>query len=152
YSIYLFEQIVRSGLQERVSILPPVEDLAPAYAMADAFFLSTRLDPMPNVAIDAAFNGLPVLCFERATGMASLLAPHPALRGCVLPYLDVQAAARAIAAFVEDEDKRKRVGEAMRHFAETTFDMAGYVRRLDELGRSCATARNQGAGGDESKH
>jgi len=138
YSTYLFEQIVRSGLLERVSIIPPVEDMAPAYTSADVFFLSSRLDAMPNVAIDAAFSGLPLLCFEKATGMASLLAAFPALRCCVLPYLDVPAAARVIARFAADEDARLKVGEAVRRFAATTFDMAGYVRRLDQLGCEAA--------------
>lgn len=135
YSVYLMEQIARSGLQEQVSIISAVPDLAPAYAMADIFFLSSRLDAMPNVAIDAAFNGLPVVCFEKASGMASLLASQAPLRGCVLPYLDIQGAARVIAHLAQDDIAREHIGDTTRRFAEATFDMDSYVRRLDDIGR-----------------
>jgi ubiquinone/menaquinone biosynthesis C-methylase UbiE/glycosyltransferase involved in cell wall biosynthesis len=135
YSAYLAEQITRSGLEDSVAIIKAIEDLGPAYAMTDVFFLSSRLDPLPNVTIEAALRALPVVCFEQASGMASLLANDAELRDCVVSHLDVDAAARVIAQFANDESARRRVGEATRRFAETTFDIEHYVRRLDELGR-----------------
>ena len=53
----LSEQIARSGLQDKVAMVDEMADLAPAYAEADLFFLSSRLDPLPNVAIDSATRG-----------------------------------------------------------------------------------------------
>ena len=51
YSTYLASQIVRSDLTETVTILDPVEDLDPAYDAADVLFMSSRLDPQPNVGV-----------------------------------------------------------------------------------------------------
>jgi glycosyltransferase involved in cell wall biosynthesis len=143
YSSYLAEQIDRSELEGNVAIIGAIEDLEPAYQMSDIFFLSSRLDPLPNVTIDAAFHGLPVVCFEKASGMAALLAVESALRPCVVPHLDVQAAARVITNFANDEGARKRIGQATRQFAEATFDMDRYVNRLEELGREAAAIMRQ---------
>ena len=74
YSSYLGEQIERSGLTDTVAIIDAIPDIDSAYALTDVFFLSSRLDPMPNVTIDSAFHGTPVVCFEGASGMAALLA------------------------------------------------------------------------------
>jgi glycosyltransferase involved in cell wall biosynthesis len=134
YPAYLSEQIARSGLEGKVAIIDAVDDLEPVYAMADVFFLSSRLDPLPNVTIDAAFHGLPVVCFENASGMAALLAGDPSLQHCVVPHLDVNAATKAIVRFANDEDARRACGGAMRRFAEATFDIDRYTARLDELG------------------
>src|SRR5262249_42700667 len=87
-------------------------------------------------AIDAAFRKLPVVCFEGASGMASLLTAEKRLRFCVVPHLDVHAAARVIADFANDESARVRAGDVFCSFAKSTFNMEEYVDRLDSLGRS----------------
>jgi glycosyltransferase involved in cell wall biosynthesis len=145
YSTDLAKQIARAGLEGKVAIIDAIEDLEPAYAMSDAFFLSSRLDPLPNVTIDALFHGLPVVCFKNASGIAALLATEAELQKCVVPHLDVSAAARVIAEFADDESARKRVSDTARHFAEATFDMDQYVRQLDELGREAVGIMHQRA-------
>jgi glycosyltransferase involved in cell wall biosynthesis len=143
YSPYLAEQIARCGLEAKVAIIDTIMDLEPAYAMTDVFFLSSRLDPLPNVAIEAAFHGLPIVCFENASGIANLLATDASLSSCVVPHLDVPAAARAIAQFANDEGARRRMGDATRRFAEATFDMTRYAKRLDEIGHEAMAIMRQ---------
>ena len=143
YSSYLAEQIVRSGLEDTVAMVDEVTDLEPAYAMAGMFFLSSRLDPLPNVTIDAALHGLPIVCFEGGSGIAPLLSADSTLRKCVVPYLDVHAAARVIAEFADNEDARARIGQATRRFGEMTFDMGRYVAQIDELGRQAIDIMRQ---------
>jgi glycosyltransferase involved in cell wall biosynthesis len=134
YSCYLADQIARSGIGDKVAIIDEIADLAPAYAMTDVFFLSSRLDPLPNVTIDAALHGLPVICFEGSTGMADLLAADAVTRQCVVPHLDVHAAAGAIVDLANDEAKRRRLGDASQNLGRATFHMDDYVRRLAEVG------------------
>ena len=52
------------------------------------FYLASRLDPLPNVTIDAAMRGLPVICFEGASGMAEILKGNPTASNTVVPHLD----------------------------------------------------------------
>jgi glycosyltransferase involved in cell wall biosynthesis len=145
YSCYLADQISRSGLEGKIAILDEVPDLEPVYASADVFFLSSRLDPLPNVAIEAAMHGIPVICFEHSTGIADLFADEPATSECVVPYLDVPAAARVITQIVDDKGAYSRIGEATRRLASATFDMDRYVSRLDELGLDAVRIMRQRA-------
>jgi hypothetical protein len=98
------------------------------------FLLSSRLDPLPNVAIDAALRGIPIVCFEGATGIAGLLSSDPIAGRGVVSHLDVHAAANCIARMADDEPERREIGEATRRLAKDTFDTDRYVRRLDEVG------------------
>src|SRR5947209_4271479 len=145
YFSYLAEQIVRSGLEETVAIIDEVTDLEPAYAAAGVFFLSSRLDPFPNVTIDAALRGLPIVCFENGSGTAALLEADSILRKCIVPYLDTQAAARVIAELADNEDERLRIVEATRRFGEATFDTGRYVAEIDALGRRSIDTMRQRA-------
>ena len=143
YSVYLAEQIARSGLEDRVVILDEVSDLEPAYAMADVFYLSSRLDPLPNVTIDAALRGLPIVCFEGASGMAEVLGANAAAGTTVVPHLDADAAARLILKLAEDKRLREQIGNATRAVAEAAFDMDCYVREIDKIGERAVESIRQ---------
>lgn len=135
YSVYLAEQIERSGLKDQVVILDQVEDLEPAYAMADIFFLSSRLDPLPNVTIEAAVRALPVLCFEGASGMAEILMRDATAGETVIPHLDTHLAAQRIVDLANSPALRKQIGEATRALATKAFDMDAYVKGIDAIGK-----------------
>jgi glycosyltransferase involved in cell wall biosynthesis len=143
YSAYLAEQIVNSGVEEIVTILDAVPDLEPAYSAADMFFLSSRLDPLPNVTIEAAWRGMPVVCFAGASGMAEVLAQDTTTRRCVVPHLDLGSAARVIAAFADDEAARIETGGATRRLARTVFDMERYVNQIEAVGLESVRTVNQ---------
>jgi glycosyltransferase involved in cell wall biosynthesis len=70
------------------------------YAAADIFFLPSREDPFPSVVLEAMAFGLPIVCFENATGAAELTEKEAA--GIVVPYLDIAAAAQAISTLLTD--------------------------------------------------
>jgi glycosyltransferase involved in cell wall biosynthesis/septal ring factor EnvC (AmiA/AmiB activator) len=143
YSCYLADQIARSGLEEMVAIIDAIADLEPAYAMADFFFLSSRLDPLPNVTIEAALRGIPVICFEGASGMAELTGANATTKQCVVPHLDVQAAAQVIAELASDDARRRQVGDTFRSIGQATFNMNRYVSSLDALGNSAVKTMRQ---------
>jgi glycosyltransferase involved in cell wall biosynthesis len=128
--------IRRSGLSGSVAILGEVPDLEPAYREADAFFLSSRLDPLPNVAIDSALRELPVICFAECSGIADILKTDTTAAATVVPKLDVEAAANLIAELSANEEKRRAIGQASRALALARFDMDAYVARLAAVGRN----------------
>ncbi|MFD2273638.1 glycosyltransferase [Undibacterium arcticum] len=88
YSVYLADQIRRAGLQEHVFFVDETNAIEVAYEEADLFLLSSRLDPLPNVAIDAMAHGVPVLCFNKTTGIADFLIESGLRNHCVAEYLD----------------------------------------------------------------
>jgi glycosyltransferase involved in cell wall biosynthesis len=140
YSVYLKEQIDRAALGGFVAFLEPVIDLDQVFRNSDLLFLSSRLDPLPNVAIDAMSMGVPVVCFDRASGIAELLKSDLETAACVAPYLDVEAAASTIAAIASDSARHRRLADAVQAIAARTFQMDRYVETLDRLGSAARVA------------
>ena len=132
YSVWIRDQIVRSGLSNVVTILPGVAgaDLERLYTEADAMMMSSRLDPFPNVTIDAMQAGLPVVCFEGASGTAEFLGSMPQFKPLVAPYLDVDAAAQILARLATEQDFHREMGEALEAISIEAFDMRRYVNKL----------------------
>jgi glycosyltransferase involved in cell wall biosynthesis len=112
--------------------------------VADFFMLASRLDPMPNVTIDAAHRGIPVICFNEASGMADVLKSDPITAGCVVDYLDAAMAADAILSLGRDRDALRSVAAATQRLATEVFDMTRYVDALDRLGSNAATSPASG--------
>jgi glycosyltransferase involved in cell wall biosynthesis len=138
-SSYLSEQIARSGLGGRFNLVGGVDNVECIYKNADILFLSSRLDPLPNVAIDAALHGIPVVCFAGASGIAEILASSDETRELVVPHLDVAAAATLLCSLAADRNKIRRFGDAVRAMARARFDMEAYVAKVDALGRRIST-------------
>jgi glycosyltransferase involved in cell wall biosynthesis len=143
YSRLVATQVDCSGLQETVTFLGEVNSLEPVYAMADIFLLSSRLDPFPNVAIDAMFAGLPVVCFENGSGVAEMLANHAGLKRLVVPYADASSAAEVIEQLSLDDFFRQTTKTAIRDLALSTFDMDRYVARLEQVAERAALIKMQ---------
>jgi glycosyltransferase involved in cell wall biosynthesis len=130
----LKQQLDESGLNGDVELLGELDDLDPVYDRADIFFLSSRLDPLPNVAIDSALRGLPVVCFDQTSGIAELLLKHDQTRGLVVPHLDTSAAAKVICSLATNPAKLDRLSTAIAGIARQHFNMENYVDQIDELG------------------
>jgi hypothetical protein len=129
YSVYLKDQVALSGLADKFFFVPEQRNLDLFWEIADVFFMSSRLDPYPNVALDALNKRVPLVCFEGATGVADLADRFPFAVHRV-PYLDTAAAAVAVEEIV---DNQVAIREA---FAEChsemlhTFSFAHYVDLL----------------------
>jgi glycosyltransferase involved in cell wall biosynthesis len=139
----LHEQLMRTGRGADVTFLAPVADLRPLFARSDLFLLSSRLDPLPNVTIDAALAGVPVVAFDGASGFAEWLATDDTLRELVVPHLDGAAAGALVAALATDAPRRRALGGTIQGAAQLAFDMATYARRLDDIGSAARARREQ---------
>jgi len=137
YMDFCQEQVRRSGLCDRFIFLGEFSDLEPLYQRANLCFLSSRLDPLPNTAIDCMARGIPVVCFDKGSGIAEVLASDMRTQDLVLPYLDADAAAQVLAGLIDDEARRSALSAAVEKVAAARFDMRRYVSELDRLGRRC---------------
>ena len=95
------------GLQDFCHFIPAVGDAGPYFEAFDLFALTSREDPFPLVMLEAAASGLPIVCFAESGGAPELV---EADAGVIVPYLDVQAMARACVDLMMSEDKRKQFG------------------------------------------
>ena len=133
YLAWITDQVKQSGLQASIEFLDVVDDLSAAFAASEVVLVSSRLDPFPNVAMDAALAGIPVVCFDRANGFADFLAGDPHTSALAVPYLDVHAAATEILGLLADAGRRREVGAALQHRARRDFPMERYVERLQPV-------------------
>lgn len=138
YSVYLQDQYNRSDLAEISEFVDELTHIEMAYELTDILFISSRLDPLPNVAIDAMAYEIPVVCFDRATGIADALHDGGVGEHCVAPYLDVEEAARRIVRLIDDAALRHRIGADVKALGSKLFDMEAYVESLERLALTAA--------------
>lgn len=133
YSVYLADQVHRAGLERHVFFVDETPAIDVAYEEADLFLLSSRLDPLPNVAIDALAHGVPVLCFNKATGIADFMIESGLRDYCVAEYLDSTDMANKILALAGSHALRIQVADHCRSASVTYFNMGKYLNSLEAL-------------------
>jgi glycosyltransferase involved in cell wall biosynthesis/ubiquinone/menaquinone biosynthesis C-methylase UbiE len=97
----------KSNYAKQIRFLPNTLDSRRYYYTGDIFLLSSREDPFPLVALEAADAGLPIICFENAGGMPRFVKDDA---GIVVPFEDVVAAADAVLSLALDNEKRLSFG------------------------------------------
>ena len=143
-SVWLCDQIARSGLDDALVMLEESTAYPALVARSDLFLVSSRLDPLPNVAIDAMLQGKPVLCFAEACGIAELLEQDPDLHSsCVAPYLDCSSLARKATNLLRSPERRNQLGRRTLDHARRWFDMGSYLQQLLALARTSAAEVSQ---------
>jgi glycosyltransferase involved in cell wall biosynthesis/predicted nucleic acid-binding Zn-ribbon protein len=132
YSVYLHDQMRRSGIEQMCAITHETDQLDHVYESANLLFLSSRLDPLPLVSQDMMAHGKPVLCFEKATGLSEFLLDEPVVRNCVIDYMDVEGAAARVVELANDEVEYQRVGNAFKDVLGKTFNLDNYADQIHE--------------------
>ena len=92
-------------------------------------------------------RGMPLVCFEGASGVAEVLAEQPGCRELVVPYVAIDLAAARILELGENPAYRRQMSAAIKAFAAQAFDMDSYTDRLDEFGRGAAAIKQSRIGG-----
>ena len=122
YSAWVGDMVRRLDLERTVFFLPPQSSLGLLFEMSSVFFLSSRLDPFPNVVLDALRAGRAVVCFEGATGVASLFGGAGGPVGTAAPYCSVPKAAKALAAAMVPEARERALANTAIAAAAFSFD------------------------------
>lgn len=103
------DDVARAGLTGTLHLLGDRPDPAPFQAALDVFALTSREDPFPRVAIEAAALGRPVVAFDSG-GVEELLARAGI---GVVPYGDVRALADQTLHWLDHPDEAAAVGERL---------------------------------------
>ncbi len=146
YSVYLRDQLKRAGLEERVTMIPATSEIDLAYELSNVFLLSSRLDPLPNVAINSMIAGLPVLCFEETSGVADLLIDAGLGKTCVARYIDTTDLANKLLKLANEPKLFEEVSRKTSDYAAKVLNIDRYVEQIEKLGlesKARAAARDQ---------
>lgn len=133
YSVWVEDMVRRLDLQRHVFFLPAQSSLDTLFALSDVFYLPSRLDPFPNVALDAFRAGRAVVCFDRATGVVDALRDTPgrkAAAGAIVGYCNVTQAAEALIRMFKPAEAKRALGNTV--LAQRAFEFRGYVALIAE--------------------
>ena len=136
-------------LDRRVELPGATGDMGQAMSGASVFVLSSRYEGFPLILLEAMSKGLACVSFDCPTGPREVV--HHGEDGLLVPPQDVEKLAEAIIEVIEDEDLRRRLGEAGRAAARR-FEMASIGPRWDALlaaaavpGRAASGERDEAA-------
>ena len=102
------ERITTSGLTNRIQFIG-LKRLARRYFyLGHIFALTSREDPCPLAALEAANARLPVICFADAGDIPRVLGEES---GAVVPFEDASAFTEAVIQIATDTNRRLRAGE-----------------------------------------
>ncbi len=124
-------QAERFGLAGAVRFEPPVEHskIAAVYADADVFCSPTRSEPFGQTILEAMSAGLPVVASE-VGALPELVTPRT---GVLVPPDDPSALVTALERLDADPARRRRLGEAGRRRAETTFSWKAVIDEYEKV-------------------
>ena len=138
FSAYIADQLIHQRLDGYVTFAGEISNVAEAYNNIDALLLTSRMDPMPNVAIEAMCHGVPVVCFEETTGIADYLREIGLGDQCVAKYLDVDGFAERIVDLVSSPSKRVEISERCKVVSQEKFNMKDYCGQIEQIALTAA--------------
>ncbi len=129
YSVWLADMIERYNLKENLVFISAQSSIFDLLNKCQVFFLSSRLDPFPNVIIDALTKHRPIVCFEKASGCADFFYEFGGAVS-VVPYLDVRAAAETALDLTNRHSEPDDFDRALRKIGTFSDYVAVIVREL----------------------
>jgi D-inositol-3-phosphate glycosyltransferase len=136
YADALRELTSRSGLEDRIRVVPADRDILPWFAAADLFVNSSFEETVPGVILEAAAFELPVLS-TAVGGIPELI--EDSVSGFLCAPKDLTALVDGLERLVAttDEQRRRLTSEASARVNER-HDVRDRNRKLEELLRSLA--------------
>jgi len=102
-------ECMQLGIAPSIIFTDATSDPASYFQAFDAFALTSREDPFPLVALEAAALKKPIICFENSGGIPELI-EHQG--GTVVPYLDIKSFADQIIKWASDRNSASTIGES----------------------------------------
>jgi glycosyltransferase involved in cell wall biosynthesis len=117
-------------LYNHVALIPRTQDLGRELTKASVFALSSRFEGLPMVLLEAMSKRLPVVSFDCPTGPRQVIASGR--NGLLVPNGNVDAFASALLEVIEDDERRRSMGDAALETARR-YDLAEIGREWADL-------------------
>lgn len=134
--IWLHEQICLSNLENDLFIIENSPNYQKLLERSDLFLVTSLLDPLPNVAIDALSEAKPTFCFDRGCGLAEYYRNTDLYDELVVSFFDIESMSKKIIDLIKNPEKRKNISKASSKFAKDIFSMKKYIKSLNSYGQS----------------
>ena len=129
YSVWLQREIKFSGLEDDFIFLEHQKNLDTIFSISDVFCLTSRMDPFPNVVIDALGHDLHIACFDNASGSSEFLQKHNA--SCtIVDYVDTYQLAEGIIDYFNSAKTQEGYNRSL---VDSYLNFDTYVKNIDKL-------------------
>lgn len=126
----LRRQIRRAGLNERVHLLGPRQDIPALLSAADLFVLASHEEGLPNAVVEATAAGLAIVA-TRVGGVPEAVLHHE--NGFLVPPRSPEELAKALVRLLEDGELRRQFGAAGQKLARERFSLERLVSDHEAL-------------------
>lgn len=126
-------ELYSAGLEQNVLFIGHQDNPMHYYSMFDVFCLMSREEAFGIVAIENALYGTPILCFNKAEGLASFVEEDA---GFVIPYMDTQKMAEAVMFLRNNTELRQKMGKAARKRVEENYTLEGQAALIIDFIKS----------------
>lgn len=140
HRLQLQEQIEAAGLVDQVSLTGFQDDAAAWYRSADVFVLSSLVEGMPNVLLEAMACGTPVVSSRCPHGPQEILQEDQC--GLLCETDSAAALADGIARTLQDPQAATDRAARARDCVESTFSQQAAIRRLEDILESAARRKD----------
>jgi glycosyltransferase involved in cell wall biosynthesis len=141
--------IASHGLAGSVTLAGPSSDLGADMDRASIYVLSSRVEGLPLVMLEAMSKGMAVVSFDCPTGPAEIIDDHR--NGLLVPAQDVEGLGRALCEMIEDEPLRRRCAAAAVETARE-YSVPAVMPIWDSLLAELWAARSNGASSQPARH
>ena len=129
----LKSEVIAQGREHEIRFIGKREDTSRFFAAADAFLLTSRIDPYPLVCQEAMAAGLPVIAFQEGGGAAEMVGSEA---GICVSLGNISGMADAVLRVLDDPELRARLGAAGRAIVAAKWNPAHYLNFIaDEIVR-----------------
>jgi glycosyltransferase involved in cell wall biosynthesis len=128
------------GLGDVLHFVPFTQDTAELYRASDVVVAPSQGPELGRPVIEAAASGVPVVASGSRTGGGVVV---PSRTGVLVDDFGAETLADAVAGLLRDEELRQTLGRAARRHAEENFDPGRNARRVEEIYRRIAPARER---------
>lgn len=129
-SVVLQELISRLKLNERVTIVPWLEDIAKLYCALDVFVSASHTESFGLAIAEAMASATAVIA--TSTGGAREII-HPGETGLLVPIGDADQLADTIIELLADEDRRVRMGLTAQQSVSARFGIARMIEATEKI-------------------
>ena len=95
------QDVIKMGLEGIVNFTGLVKNPTKYYCELDVFIITSREDPFPLVGIEAGMYGIPIICFENATGTEEVTRKT---ENFIVPYLNIEKMTEKIFYYYNNPD------------------------------------------------
>jgi len=133
YRFFVRDAVKRSEFSNSLSFFDETSEIEYLLSKIDCFALTSRLDTMASVAIEAMATGKPIVCFQNTGGIPEMLSDAGFESDCVAEYLDIMSMSEKIVNFQRDDNKSQTIGYELEKLAKRNFDSKRYAAKIAEL-------------------